>query len=97
MNHLLRREAPKGKRSCWTGACFSRGWGNGPVRRLRRWYSGAPGLHLYLMPMPAFGLTEGVLVAAGGSIDGVPVAVDGSTVPVAAGGSTGGVLVAAGG
>ena len=46
----------------------------------------------------AFGSTGGVLVAAGGSTDGGPVAGDGLTgAALAADGLIGGVLVAAGG
>jgi len=90
---------PRRKRSYWTDVCFSEAWENGQVRRLRRWLSGAPGLPLRQRPMLAFGLTDGVLVAVGGSTDGAPGAADGSTdgVLVVAGGLTDGVLAAAGG
>ena len=36
----MKRQAPRRKESNWVGACFSRAWGSGPVRQLRRRYLG---------------------------------------------------------
>jgi hypothetical protein len=85
--------------NCRTGACFSRALESGPVRRLPRWYLGAPGFGLRRRSMPAFGSTDGVLVAVHGSTDGDLAGADGSTdrVLVAADGLTDGDQVAAGG
>ncbi len=52
--------------SYWGGAFFSRAWGGGPVRQLRRWFLGAPGLHFRPRPMRVAGSTAGVEAVVGG-------------------------------
>lgn len=71
---------------------FLRGLGKWSGAAIAAAIFGAPGSHSRRRPTPASGLTDGVLVAGGGSTVGVLVAAGGSTdgVPVAAGGSTDG-------
>jgi hypothetical protein len=51
----MKRQPAMKERSCWAGACFSRAWGSGRVRQLRRRYLGAPGLHFRPRPKPVVG------------------------------------------
>jgi hypothetical protein len=58
----MKRQPAMKERSCWPGACFSRAWGSGRVRQLRRRYLGAHGLHFRPRPKPAVGFIAGAVV-----------------------------------
>src|ERR1700738_4091729 len=75
---LMKRQAPRKKESYWPVAYFSRAWGSGPVRQLRRRCLGGLGLHFRLRPTLALGSIDGGGTAAGGIAGAVAVG-EGST------------------